>query len=70
MKGRVQTLQLLSFMRMGEEKYTSLGMPYQMKDVRFRRDYFQRKIRRFADEFNRRGIHTLVGTREKEEEKS
>ena len=70
MKGRVQTLQLLSFMRMGEEKYTSLGMPYQMKNVRFRRDYFQRKIRRFADEFNRRGIHTLVGTREKEEEKS
>jgi len=70
MKGRVQTLQLLSFMRMGEEKYTSLGMPYQMKDVRFRRDYFQRKIRRSADEFNGRGIHTLVGTREKEEEKS
>ncbi len=70
MHGRVQTLQLLSFMRMGEEKYASLGMPYEMKSVRFRRDYFQRKIERFADMFDRRGIHALVGTREKEEEKT
>ena len=66
MKGRVRTLQLLSFMRLGEEKYASLGMPYEMKSLRFRRDYFQRKIDRFAEYFNSRGIHTLVGTREKE----
>lgn len=66
MNGRIRTLQLLSFMRLGEEKYESLGMPYEMKSVRFRRDYFQRKIDRFAEYFNRRGIHTLVGTREKE----
>ncbi|MBQ9015612.1 MAG: glycyl-radical enzyme activating protein [Firmicutes bacterium] len=64
--GRVRTLQLLSFMRLGEEKYASLGMPYPMRDVRFRRDYFQKKIERFAEYLNGRGIHTLVGTREKE----
>ncbi|MDO4870096.1 MAG: glycyl-radical enzyme activating protein [Bacillota bacterium] len=66
MKDRVRTLQLLSFMRLGEEKYESLGMPYEMKDVRFRRDYFQKKIAGFAEYFNSRGIHALVGTREKE----
>lgn len=66
MNGRIRTLQLLSFMRLGEEKYASLGMPYEMKSVRFRRDYFQRKIDRFAEYFNSRGIHALVGTREKE----
>lgn len=65
--GRVRTLQLLSFMRLGEEKYASLGMPYEMKDVRFRRDHFQKKINGFAEYFSSRGIHTLVGTREKEQ---
>ena len=63
--GKVRTLQLLSFMRLGQEKYESLKMPYQMKDVRFRRDYFQKKIQKFADYLNGKGIHTLVGTREK-----
>ena len=47
-------------------RHISLGMPYEMKSLRFRRDYFQRKIDRFAEYFNSRGIHTLVGTREKE----
>ena len=65
MKGKVRTLQLLSFMRLGEEKYASLGMPYEMRSVRFRRDHFQRKINRFAEYFNNRGIHALAGTREK-----
>lgn len=64
--GRIRVLQLLSFMRLGEEKYESLGMPYEMKSVRFRRDHFQKKIEGFAEYLNGRGIHTLVGTREKE----
>ena len=54
----------------GMEKYESLGMPYQMTEIlkseHFRRDYFQRRIERFAEHFNSRGIHTLVGTREKQ----
>lgn len=63
--GRVRTLQLLSFMRLGEEKYASLGMPYRMEAVRVNRKAFQKHIEQLADYFNSRGIHCLVGTREK-----
>jgi len=64
--GKVRTLQLLSFMRLGEEKYTSLGMPYEMKDVKMNRRSFQKHVSELADYFNSRGIHCLVGTKEKE----
>jgi len=64
--GKVRTLQLLSFMRLGEEKYTSLGMPYEMKDVKMNRRSFQKHVNELADYFNSRGIHCLVGTKEKE----
>ena len=63
--GRVRTLQLLSFMRLGEEKYRSLGMPYKMKDVEIDRESFQKHVGEIADYFNSRGIHCLVGTKEK-----
>ena len=66
LNGRVRTLQLLSFMRLGEEKYTSLGMPYEMKDVKMNRRSFQKHVSELADYFNSRGIHCLVGTKEKE----
>lgn len=62
---RVRTLQLLSFMRLGEEKYESLGMPYKMKDVEVDRESFQKHISEIAEYFNSRGIHCLVGTKEK-----
>lgn len=67
MKGRVRTLQLLSFMRLGEEKYASLGIPYKMSDVKMHRKSFQKHINEIADYFNRRGIHCVVGTKEKSE---
>ena len=54
------------FMRLGEEKYTSLGMPYEMKDVKMNRRSFQKHVSELADYFNSRGIHCLVGTKEKE----
>lgn len=63
--GRVRTLQLLSFMRLGEEKYCSLGIPYKMEGLRFNRAAFQKRINEFAVYFNSRGIHCLVGTKEK-----
>lgn len=63
---KIRTLQLLSFMRLGEEKYQSLGMPYQMEDVKLNRRSFQKKVSGFAEYFNSRGIHCLVGTKEKE----
>ena len=64
--GNVRTLQLLSFMRLGEEKYRSLGLPYPMDGLRFRRSTFQKQVEAFAEYFNQRGIHCVVGTREKE----
>ncbi|USE03611.1 glycyl-radical enzyme activating protein [Vibrio sp. SCSIO 43133] len=63
LNGRVQTLQLLSFMRLGEEKYRSLGLPYKMADLVFDRDSFQLRVNQIADYFNRRGIHCTVGTK-------
>ena len=66
--GHVRTLQLLSFMRLGEEKYKSLNMPYKMADLKFNRRSLQKRVREIAEYFNRQGIHCLVGTREKDEE--
>ncbi|UJF18430.1 glycyl-radical enzyme activating protein [Vibrio sp. SS-MA-C1-2] len=63
LKGRVKVLQLLSFMRLGEEKYRSLGLPYKMKDLEFDRHEFQDRVNAIADYFNRRGIHCTVGTK-------
>lgn len=65
MNGSIRTLQLLSFMRLGEEKYESLGIPYKMSGVKINRRSFQNKIKKIADYFNSRGIHCLVGTKEK-----
>lgn len=66
MLGKVKTLQLLSFMRLGEEKYESLGLPYKMKDFNFDRIEFQNRVNNIAEYFNERGIYCLVGTKEKD----
>jgi len=63
MLGKVRTLQLLSFMRLGEEKYESLGLPYNMRDLNFDRFEFQNRVNNIAEYFNERGIHCLVGTK-------
>ncbi|MGL5639027.1 MAG: (2S)-3-sulfopropanediol dehydratase activating enzyme [Cetobacterium sp.] len=65
LKNEIRVLQLLSFMRLGEEKYVSLGMPYKMKNVEIDREVFQNKINEIAKYFNNRGINCLVGTKEK-----
>lgn len=65
LNGRIRTLQLLSFMRLGEEKYQALGIPYVMEGVKVRRKTFQKKVNKIAEYFNDRGIHCLVGTKEK-----
>ena len=41
LNGNVRTLQLLSFMRLGEEKYQSLGIPYKMEELKIDRKKFQ-----------------------------
>ncbi|RKF20891.1 glycyl-radical enzyme activating protein [Alginatibacterium sediminis] len=67
MQGKVRTLQLLSFMRLGEEKYQSLGLPYKMQDLKFDRAAFQKKVEKIAVYFNQRGIHCMIGAKEKAE---
>lgn len=68
--GNVDHLQLLEFMRLGEEKYKSLNIPYPMKDLEYDKDSFTNKIKDFAAYFNSRGIYTSVGTTTKEVKKS
>lgn len=65
LNNNVYQLQLLSFMRLGEEKYKSLGMEYPMANVELDRKVFSEKINDFAKYFNGRGINCLVGTKEK-----
>ena len=66
MDGKVRTLQLLSFMRLGEEKYQSLGIPYKMENIVVDRKAFTEKVKKMAEYFNGRGIHCQVGTKEKQ----
>ena len=62
MGGNVRTLQLLSFMRLGEEKYESLGLSYPMAGMRINRAALTKRVNQYAEYFNNRGIHCLVGT--------
>ena len=64
LRGKVKALQLLSFMRLGEEKYESLGIPYKMKGLRMNRPAFQRRMEKYAAYFRSRGIHCSVGAKE------
>lgn len=66
LQNRVSVLQLLSYMRLGEEKYASLGIPYPMERLKFNRKSFQKRVSGFAEYFNQKGIHCIVGTNEKE----
>ncbi|MCQ4638289.1 glycyl-radical enzyme activating protein [Anaerovorax odorimutans] len=59
---RVSQLQLLSFMRLGEEKYASLGRPYPMGDVNLDRKQFNKHIQTLANYFNGRGVSCTAGT--------
>lgn len=64
--GRVRVLQLLSFMRLGVEKYQSLGIPYGAGGIKVNRKSFQRHVEEIAAYMNGRGIHCLVGTKERQ----
>ncbi|OON85136.1 glycyl-radical enzyme activating protein [Oribacterium sp. C9] len=63
LNNNIEVLQLLSFMRLGIEKYESLGQEYPMKNLKFNRPSFQRRVEKIAEYFNERGIKCLVGTR-------
>lgn len=59
-------LQLLEFMRLGEEKYRSLNLPYPMEGWEFDRDTFTEDIKRYVKYFRDRGIPCKTGTTTKE----
>lgn len=59
---KIRVLQLLSFMRLGVEKYQSLGMPYGMSGVRVNRKAFQKHVEEIAAYFGSRGIPCQVGS--------
>ncbi|OUP08639.1 glycyl-radical enzyme activating protein [Collinsella sp. An2] len=59
---RIQILQLLSFMRLGVEKYQSLGMPYGMRGIKVERKAFQKHVEDIAEYFASRGIRCRVGS--------
>ncbi|SFG63542.1 (2S)-3-sulfopropanediol dehydratase activating enzyme [Oribacterium sp. WCC10] len=62
LQNHVKVLQLLSYMRLGIEKYESLGREYPMKDLRFNRPAFQKRVEKIRDYFEERGINCTVGT--------
>ncbi len=64
MQGRIESLQLLSFMFLGEEKYLSLGMPYRMHEmVKFERKSFQKHVEEIAEYFLSRKIRATIGNK-------
>ena len=67
MNGNIQLLQLLSYMRLGLEKYKALGKEYEMDGLRFNRRSFQKRVRQTADYFRSRGINCQIGTSGEEE---
>jgi len=67
MNGRIENLQLLSFMFLGEEKYRSLGIAYPMKGLSFDREAFQKKVEEIADFFQAKGICCTIGNKRREQ---
>jgi len=63
---RIEELQLLEFMRLGEEKYKSLDLKYPMEGLEFDRDAFALHVKDCENYFLSRGIACKVGTATKE----
>lgn len=63
---RIEELQLLEFMRLGEEKYKSLDISYPMAGLEFDRDAFTLKVNKYVDYFSGRNISCKLGTTTKE----
>lgn len=59
---KVKQLQLLRFMRLGQEKYVSLGLPYHMETVEIDQDAFNGQVKDLVEYFNSRGVSCAAGT--------
>ncbi len=62
LKNRVQQLQLLGFMRLGEEKYASIGRNYPMADRNVDQARLHEQIGKLSNYFKQRGIRCIAGT--------
>ena len=61
LKGQIREVQLLNYMRLGEEKYRSLGRPYPMEGFAFDQDDANRRLGEIAGVFTDRGIRCVSG---------
>ncbi len=61
MGNRIEKLQLLGFMRLGEEKYRSLGLAYPMRELKYDREDFEERLKETVNYFNSRGINCEIG---------
>jgi len=61
----VVQVQFLRFRRLGEEKYKSLGIPYQMGDVDVERDEFEKHIKYLVERMQSYQIPAVAGTNSK-----
>lgn len=59
LNNKISQLQLLEFMRLGEEKYKSLDIDYSLKNLKYNKDEFTQKTKEFAKELNEKGINTI-----------
>lgn len=59
LNNKISQLQLLEFMRLGEEKYKSLDVAYPMMDLKYNKEEFTQKIKEFAKHLNEKGINTI-----------
>lgn len=66
LQGRIRVLQLLSFMRIRGREIRFAEYAVQMDFIDLDRESFTEHVNEIADYFNSRGIHCVVGTKEKE----
>lgn len=69
LENRPEQVQILRFRPLGEEKYTSLGMPYLMSDINPERAEFENHIRELVERLKSRGIPAIAGTTQKTKNK-
>lgn len=65
LENKVKQVQLLRFRRLGEEKYESLGLKYNMKDTDPPREEFENRIKYYVEYMNELGIPAFPGTTNK-----
>lgn len=66
MHGRIEMLQLLKYMPLGEEKYRSLDQPYEFENYDYNKTAFDSRCENIKEFFASRGIPCMIGTATKE----